>query len=38
MEWDGLDQSGRRVSGGVYFVRAMMPDGTHLTRKIALVR
>ncbi|MEZ5064142.1 MAG: M6 family metalloprotease domain-containing protein [bacterium] len=37
LAWDGRDDSGRRLSSGVYFARAALPGGTE-TKKIVLVR
>lgn len=36
--WDGTDTSGRRVSAGVYFVRADLPGNRHVSRKSILLR
>lgn len=38
VSWSGHDDSGRRVSGGVYFVRLERVDGAPETRKITMLR
>jgi len=35
--WDGRDEAGRRLPGGVYFYR-LESEGRTLTRKVVLVR
>ncbi len=35
--WDGRDQAGRALSGGVYFMR-LCADGNTQTRKITIIR
>lgn len=36
--WDGRDAAGRPAPSGVYFARALLRDGSALTRKITLAR
>ena len=37
VSWDGMDESGRPVAGGVYFVELVMGE-THETRRLVRVR
>ncbi len=34
VEWDGLDENGRRVANGVYFCRVSTPDKRSITKKL----
>lgn len=38
VEWKGQDKNGRQVASGVYFIRAALPGGDVLSRKIVRVR
>jgi hypothetical protein len=38
LKWDGLDERGTAVSGGIYFVRFVSASGTHVTERLAIVR
>jgi flagellar hook assembly protein FlgD len=37
LEWDGRDDGGRKVSSGVYFIKART-GGEGITRKVILLR
>jgi beta-lactamase superfamily II metal-dependent hydrolase len=38
LRWDGLDGSGKPVSGGIYLVRVTSDSGTPVTRRLVLIR
>jgi hypothetical protein len=38
VNWDGCDDGGRRVAGGVYFFRGTAGGGAHGTRQVRIVR
>ena len=38
LAWDGRDETGSRVPGGLYFVRVEASDGRAFTQKLAFVR
>lgn len=38
VQWDGKNEAGRLVAGGVYFFVVTTPDGSHRAGKIAVIR